>query len=120
MLKVVVGVLGEEGEEGAVTSGGLVREVRLEALREEEALLRSTEVLIVWREWGRWKGLELVSDTVAVAEEADQARRLRGLGGEMGSWVGVWDSWDVEGSGEAVRRGWLAWSCEHHYDCDKT
>lgn len=119
MLKVVD--LGVCGVVGAVTTGGVVfREVRLEDfLSEEEALLRSTEVLVVWRDCGRWKGLELlVSDMVAVAEEADQARRLRVLGGKVvvvvgdesgwGSWGVGWGSWEVEGSGEAVEWGGLA------------
>ena len=75
MLKVVVVVVGVCGEVGAVRVGGVVvvvmaKEVRLEALREREALERSTEVLVVWWEGGR-KGLELVSDMVAVAEEAE-------------------------------------------------
>lgn len=100
MLKFEVdllGVLGVLGEVGAVTTGGVFKDVRLDALRDAEALLRSTEVLAVCRDWGRWKGLELVSDMVAVAEDADQARRLRVFLGDalldvssgMGSCVGV-------------------------------
>ena len=66
-----MGVCGEvRAVGGEVVVVVMAKEVRLEALREMEALERSTEVLVVWWEGGR-KGLELVSEMVAVAEEAE-------------------------------------------------
>jgi len=41
--------------------------------------LRSIDVLAVWRDCGRWNGLELVSEVVGVADEVDHPRRLRVL-----------------------------------------
>jgi hypothetical protein len=86
------------------------REAWLGTLVREE---RSTEVLAVCApEWGRGKGLELVSEAVGVAEETDQPRVLRARSGlserrlERGmsstgagsaSGTSSWASWIVKG-----------------------
>ncbi len=50
-------------------------ELRLDAKTEGGVLLRSTDVLAVWRDCELAKGLELVLDMVGVAEVMDQFRR---------------------------------------------
>lgn len=71
MLKLLdLGVRGERS-----TTEVASRELRLEFLI-ENVFPRSTEVVAVCRDCGLWKGLELVSDVVGVAEEIDQLRRL--------------------------------------------
>lgn len=69
---------GRAGMVSSIPAGGVIwRDVRLVVLR--DGAERSTELLAVWRDCGRWKRLELASDTVAVADEAERARRLRVL-----------------------------------------
>jgi hypothetical protein len=64
-----------------------------------KSLPRSTEVVAVVRETGRWKGLELVSEAaVGVVEDMDQLRALSERAGcATGSgWSAVLRCWRVE------------------------
>src|SRR3569833_242903 len=52
----------------------LLTELRLELNMDGSVLVRSTDVLAVWRECGRGNGLELELDMVGVADVMDQCR----------------------------------------------
>lgn len=90
----------------AVRGAPLSNEARLCILvMEGGPKLRSTDVLAVCRDWGRWKGLELVSEVVGVVDDVDQPRTLRvrtgcsglsGIGGRVGSATSRMGSWIVK------------------------
>lgn len=93
----------------ALATGGwwsLAREAWLGTLVREE---RSTEVLAVCApEWGRGKGLELVSEAVGVAEETDQPRVLRARRGLSERGVGRGMSSTGTGSASGTS-SWASW-----------